>query len=127
MLADTKAEQRNEMHPVRVFNENCGTVCNACVDSSQKQALSNILRVLCISGSCKHSNLQQEQTYQNKQQRTFFFFFSPKIKPIAKQTVSNLQMLIALLQFSMSNNITRKSPWKSTGVTPCSAQSRKCT
>lgn len=49
------------------------TVCNAPVVPSEKQALTNILKVFCISVSCKQLNFQQEQTYQNKKQGNYLF------------------------------------------------------
>lgn len=68
------------MHPTRICNENCGmvfrTICNAHVDPSEKQALTNTFRAFCISGSCKQLNLQQEQIYQNKQGNYFSYFLS---------------------------------------------------
>lgn len=78
----------------------CLIMCNAHVDPSDKQALMNVSRAFCISGSRKQLNLQQEQTYQ-KQQDNFFLVRILK-KGIAKGTVSNLQRLIALLMFSIS-------------------------
>lgn len=50
------------------------TICNAPVVPSEKQALTNILKVFCISVSCKQLNFQHQQTYQNKKQGNRGFF-----------------------------------------------------
>lgn len=67
-----RAKHKHEKHPMRVFSKNCGmifhTICNAPVVPSEKQALTNILKVFCVNVSCKQLNFQHEQTNQNKKQ-----------------------------------------------------------
>lgn len=131
-LADTTAKWRNEIYPARIFNRNCGTVfCtiyNAWVDSSEKQALTNILRVLhqwkLQIAEFAEGNIKSEArqvwfvfislffflVFLGVVVVIFFFCWSRKNKCIAKQTVSNSQRLIALLLFSfMSSTIATKS------------------
>lgn len=121
-----RAKHKHEKHPMRVFSKNCGmifhTICNAPVVPSEKQALTNILKVFCVNVSCKQLNFQHEQTNQNKKQGNWGFFQDKRC--IAKWTVSSLLRLTALLNV-LHVNVTRKNPWRNTGVTSCSAQLRK--
>lgn len=83
LLADKKkkrAKHKHEMHPTRVFSKNCGmifhTIRNAPVVPSEKQALTNILKVFFASvwvvnswifSTSKHTKIRNRET-------GFFFF-----------------------------------------------------